>query len=133
VQDRLPSLWEATAEDERTTLATFTSTGRFGELTQRFFAELLEGHIQYFLDREIPRHIRSGRFVQSVADTFVFDEAVENHCSETTLIIRVFARDWLGRNQFHLDKELSRQDVTGFASHAFTKIRSELAARGTRR
>ena len=130
MQARLPSLWEATAEDERTTLATFTSTERFGELAQRFFTKLLEGHIQYFLDREIPRHIRPGSFIQSVGDAADFDDAVARHCSETTLIMRAFARDWLGRTQFHLDRKLSRQDVAGFASFAFTKIRTELSFRG---
>ena len=71
-----------------------------------------------------------GSFIQSVADTADFDDAVARHCSETTFIMRAFARDWLGKNPFHLDKKLSRDDVAGFASYAFTKIRNELCFRG---
>lgn len=129
LNDRVPSLWEATREDERTTLATFASTERFGELAQRFFTDLLEGHLQYFLEREIPRHIGPGSFVQSVADTRYFEGTVRRHCKESTLIMRTFARDWLGKNRFHLDKDLSRRDAAGFAAHAFTKIRAELSRR----
>lgn len=129
VNDRLPSLWEATREDERTTLATFASTERFGELAHRFFTNLLEGHLQYFLEREIPRHIGPGSFLQSVGDARHFDGTVKRHCTETTVIMRAFAKDWLGKNRFHLDKDLSRRDAAGFAAHAFTKIRAELSRR----
>jgi hypothetical protein len=131
LQNRVPTLWLPTAEDERTTLATLITTERFGELAQRFFTNLLRGHIQYFLDREVPRHIGPGSFVQSVADTAYFDSAVQRHCGEATFIMRAYAKDWLGKNRFHLGKDISRDDVTGFATYAFTKIRTELAARGT--
>lgn len=129
VNDRVPSLWKATREDERTTLGTFASTERFGELAQRFFTNLLEGHLQYFLEREIPRHIGPGNFVQSVADARYFEGTVKRHCTETTVIMRAFAKDWLGKNRFHLGKDLTRPDAAGFAAHAFTKIRAELTRR----
>jgi hypothetical protein len=132
ISDRNPSLWEATREDERTTLATFASTERFGELAQRFFTNLLDGHLHYFLEREIPCHIGPGSFLQSVADTRYFERSVKGHCAETTVIMRAFARDWLGKNRFHLDKDLSRRDAAGFAAHALTKIRAELSRRSGR-
>jgi hypothetical protein len=132
VHDRLPALWPATPEDERTTLATLVTTECFGDLAQRFFTHLLKRHIHYFLDREIPRHVGPESFLPSLADTDYFDEAVHRHCRETTLITRAFAKDWLGKNRFHLDKDITRDEVRGFASYAFTKIRSELAVRGAR-
>lgn len=46
-----------------------------------------------------------------------------------SVIMRAFAKDWLGKNRFHLDKDLSRRDAAGFAAHAFTKIRAELSRR----
>lgn len=125
-----PRLWHATAEDQRTTIATFVSTEHFGELAQRFFTNILESHLHYFLDREVPRHIGHGSCFQSVADTSAFETAVRKHCRETTLIMRVFARDWLGANRHHLRKDLTRSDAAGFASHAFTKVRNELYRRG---
>ena len=124
-----PSLWKSTPEDVRTTLAAFAGTERFGELAQRFFTNVLDGHIQYFLDREIPRHVGAGSFVRSVADTGYFDGAVMRHCTETTVIMRAFAKDWLGNNRYHLERDLTREAAAGFAAHAFTKIRTELSFR----
>jgi hypothetical protein len=132
IQERLPSMWAPTAEDERTTLATLGTTERFAELAQRFFTKLLEGHIQYYLDREIPKHISPAGFVHCIADTHRFDDAVRRHCIETTFIMRAFAKEWLGRNQFHLEKDISRADAAGFANYALTKIRNELSVRGVR-
>lgn len=60
-----------------------------------FFTNVLEGHLQYFLDREIPRHIGNGGSIRSVADTSYFESALRRHCRETTIIMRAFAKDWL--------------------------------------
>jgi hypothetical protein len=127
--DHGPSLWRASAEDQRTTLATFASTERFGELAQRFFTNTLEGHLHYFLDREIPRHIGNGSSIRSVADTTYFESALRRHCRETTVIMRAFAKDWLGKNRYHLGKDLTRHDAAGFATFAFSKVRRELSNR----
>ncbi len=129
-RDRGPSLWAPGAEDERATIASFASTKRFGELAQTFFTNVLRGHIRYFLDREIPRQLGTGPALSSVADAEYFDEAVRRHCRETTIIMRAFVKDWLGKNRFHLDKDVTREDAAALASHAFTKIRLELDRRG---
>jgi hypothetical protein len=115
----------------RTTLATFVAPERFGELSHRFFTHLVEHNIQYFLDRETPRHIGPGRFAQSVGDLALHDSAVRRHCEETTIIMRAFAKDWLGNNAFHLGKDISRKDAAGFAHVAFEKIRKELSNRSS--
>ena len=127
--ERAPSLWRPSSEDQRTTLATLASTERFGELAQRFFTNILQGHLQYFLDREIPRHIGNGSYFRSVADTSYFEGVLRRHCRETTVIMRAYAKGWLGKNRYHLDKDLSRKEVAGFAAYAFTKVRRELSNR----
>lgn len=124
--ERGPGLWRPSAEDERTTIASFASTTRFAELAQTFFTNVLRGHIRYFLDREIPRHIGAGDALASVADAEYFDEAVRRHCRETTIIMRAFAKDWLGKNHFHLENDITRDHAAALAAHAFTKIRTEL-------
>jgi hypothetical protein len=132
VHKRLPTLWIATAEDERTALIALGTTEGFGELAQQFFTQLLENHLHYYLDREIPRHIGRRSFAPSIPDTAYFDTAMRQHCRESTLIMRAFAKDWLGNNQFHLGKDITRDEARKFASYAFTKISDELAARGAR-
>lgn len=127
--ERLPKLWATSLEDERTTLATLAAPEKFAELAQHFFAHMMDRKIQYFLARETPKHIGPGRFARSVAGLATFDQAVTRHCQETSVIMRVFARDWLGNNAFRLGKDISRQDVAGFGHVAFKKIRKELKIR----
>jgi hypothetical protein len=43
--------------------------------------------------------------------------------------MRAFARDWLGKHRFHLEKNLTREDAAGLAAYALTKIRAELNRR----
>ena len=124
-----PRLWTSRPEDERATIAGFASSTASGELAQTFFTHVLRGHIRYFLDREIPRHIGVGHALTSVTDAEYFDEAVRRHCRETTIIMRAFARDWMGKNRFHLGKEIGREDAAALASHALDKIRAELNRR----
>lgn len=128
-QERLPALWEASAEDARTTLASLSSPERFADLAQRFFSRLIDHNIQYFLARETPRHVGPASLARSVADLAVFDRAMRRHCDETSMIARTFARDWHGNNAYHLGKAISRKDVAGFGYFAFEKIRKELVVR----
>jgi hypothetical protein len=44
--------------------------------------------------------------------------------------MRVNAKDWLGKNRYHLGKELTREDAAAFAAYAFKKVRRELSLRG---
>lgn len=129
MQDRLPSLWEPSREDIRTTLATLANVEKFSDLSQRFFTNFSERVIQYYLDRAIPSHVGYDKLVPSVGDLTLFDNAVKRHCQESTVIMRAFAKDWLGKNAFHEGKEISRKDVRGFASHAVGKIKKEMTIR----
>lgn len=129
VRDRLPSLWAPTREDERTTIASLDAPDRFGDLSQRFFSRLAEHNIQYFLDREMPKHIGPDKINHSIGDMVAFDGAVRRHCEETTVIMRAYAKDWLGNHGFRQGKDLSRKDAFNFSYTAFEKIRSELTVR----
>jgi hypothetical protein len=66
---------------------------------------------------------------QSVGDLALLDRDIRQHCQETTIIMRAFAKDWLGHNAYHLGKDISRKDAAGFAHVALQKIRKELSIR----
>lgn len=129
VQDRLPALWQASAEDVRTTIASLSSPERFADMAQRFFSRLIDHNIQYFLTRETPKHIGPGKRARSVSDLSTFDRAMRRHCDESSVITRAFARDWLGNNAYHLGKKISRNEVARFGFVAFEKLRRELVVR----
>lgn len=131
IDERLPPLWKPTPEDVRTTLATFVRPDIFGELSQRFLTNFSERTILYYLDREIPRHLGPGNIVQSVGDLCVFDDAVRRHCAESTVIMRAFAKDWLGKNLYSDGKDISRKELVGFTAVALEKVRKEFEIRST--
>lgn len=129
IQERLPALWEASAEDTRTTIATLSGPEKFGDLGQRFFGGFVEHTIHYFLDRAIPSHVGPERLSPSVGDWRLFDDAARRHSNEAALIMRAFAKDWLAKNVIHAGKEITRDDIARFGAYASEKIRKELSIR----
>jgi hypothetical protein len=127
---KVPSLWTPTKEDIRTTLASFSSPDRFADLAQRFFSALLNRNLHYYLDRALPMHVSPSGAVQSVGDLASFDLAMRTHCDEATLIMRVFARDWVAKKVFVHKKGISRKAVRDFAYVSLSKLSNELAVRG---
>jgi hypothetical protein len=128
-QERLPSLWQPNNTDEVTTLATLASPDKFGELSQRFFTNLTERNILYYLDREWPKHLGSDKLAHSIGDMSLFENSVRRHCEETTLIMRTFSREWLANNVYVKDRPITRLQTRKFASYAIEKINSEMARR----
>ena len=132
-QERLPTLWQPNDTDERTTLATLASPDKFGELSQRFFTNLTEKNILYFLDREWPKHIGPDKLAKSIGDMSVLNQSIRRHCEETTLIMRAFSKDWLAKNLYVKDRKITRIQSANFASYALKKINTELSERASPR
>jgi|AntAceMinimDraft_1070359.scaffolds.fasta_scaffold04367_9 hypothetical protein len=129
MQSNLPSLWSPGADDVRASLASLRGTKKFAALAQSFYANFVERVIHYYVDRNLHNMIGPGRIARSVHDIETFDGAVRRHCNESALIMRTFARDWLGKNHYRDGKAISRADTRAFSSHAVEKIRTELALR----
>lgn len=129
VQQRLPALWQPTAEDLRHSLSALKNADAFADLAQRFHSRFVDRVIHYYLDRNLHRMIAPDRATRSLNDIEAFNGAIRRHCDEASLIMRAFARDWLGKNFYKEGKSLTRDDVRRFASHSVEKIRIELAQR----
>lgn len=129
LQPRLPALWQPTPEDLRHSLSALKNAELFSDLAQRFHSRFVDRVIHYYLDRNLHRMITPDRVTKSLNDIATFNSAIRRHCDEASLIMRAFARDWLGKNFYKEGKELTRDDVQRFASHSIEKIRLELAQR----
>src|SRR5690606_27671961 len=101
------------------------------ELSQRFFTNLTERNILYYLDREWPKHLGGDKLAHSIGDMSLLEHSVRRHCEETTLIMRTYSRDWLANNVFVKDRQVTRMQTRKFASYAIEKINSEMAQRAT--
>lgn len=129
LQPRLPVLWQPTAEDLRHSVASLRGADAFADVAQRFHSRLVERVIHYFIDRNLHRMIGPERATKSLNDLESFNAAIRRHCDEASLIVRGFARDWLGKHVYRDGRMLTREDVGRFASYSAEKLHLELAQR----
>jgi len=125
----LPTLWTPTAIDVRTSVAALRGTEQFAALAHRFYANFVERVIHYYVDRNLHNMVGAGRVAKSVHDLRAFNDAIRRHCDESALIMRAFAKDWLGKNHYRDGKQVSKADVRRFSAHAVEKMRIELEMR----
>lgn len=129
LQSNLPSLWSAGPADVQSALVGLKGTEKFAGLAHNFYASFVDRVIHYYIDRNLHRMVGHDRIARSIHDLETFNGAIRRHCNESALIMRTFARDWLGKNHYRDRKAISRVDVRAFSSHAVEKIRIELAIR----
>jgi hypothetical protein len=129
VRGALPTLWAPTAADVRASVAALKGTEQFAALAHRFYANFVERVIHYYVDRNLHNMVGAGRVARSVHDLRTFNDSIRRHCDESALIMRAFARDWLGKNHYRDGKQISRDDVRRFSAHAVEKMRNELDIR----
>lgn len=129
VQPRLPRLWSPTAEDLRHSVASLRSPEAFADLAQRFHSRFVDRVIHYFIDRNLHRMIGPAQVTKSLDDVERFSGAIRQHCDEASLIMRAYARDWLGKNLYRDGKTLTRDDIRRFTGYSVEKLRIELAQR----
>lgn len=129
VREALPTLWVPTATDVRASVAALKETVQFAALAHRFYANFVERVIHYYVDRNLHNMVGAGRVARSVHDLRGFNDSIRRHCAESALIMRAFARDWLGKHHYKDGKRISKDDVRRFSAHAVEKIRIELDMR----
>jgi hypothetical protein len=124
----LPSLFEPESGEVQRAIGRFASGDRFSTLAREFFGRLTQRSLDYYLSRELNRHVGAGeRFVDDAA-RFQFNEALSQHCREASRIVEAFAGGWYGKNVYQGDG-LTPDAVRRFAPVAFKKIRAELRKR----
>jgi hypothetical protein len=129
IHSRLPVLWQPTSEDTRHVLAVLRSPEACADLIQQFHARFVERILHFYIDRDLHRMVGPERVSKSFNDRRNFDAALRRYCEEASLIMRAFARDWLGKNIYRDGKRLTQRDVERFASFSLQKLKVELAHR----
>lgn len=122
-------MWSPTADDVQASVAALRSPEKFGALAHHFHANTVERVIHYYVDRNLHELVGADRVVSSVHDLATYGSAIRRHCMEAALIMRAFARDWLGKNQYRDGKDISKNDARKFSAYAVEKISIELKNR----
>jgi hypothetical protein len=129
LQRRLPGLWDPSDEDVRASLSALRSPERFADTAHRFFSNFVERVIHYFVDRNLHQIIGTDRMARSNNDLEIFNRAIRRHCDEAAVIMRIFAREWLGKNHFRDQRQITPQLVRRFSAYTAQKLRQELNQR----
>lgn len=119
-------MWSPAAADVQASVAGLRSPEKFGALAHHFHANIVERVIHYYVDRNLHKLVGSDRVARSVHDLATYNSAINRHCIEAALIMRAFAKDWLGKNQYRDGKDISRDDARRFSAFAVEKIGNEL-------
>ena len=128
VGPNLPSLFEPNPGEVQRAIGRFAGGDRFSALAREFFARLTQRSLDYYLSRELSKHIGAGERFRDDAARSQFDDALDRHCREASLIVEAFAGGWYGKNVY-LGDGLTPDATRRFALVAFKKIRAELRKR----
>jgi hypothetical protein len=124
----LPSLFGPTASDVQQALAKLGTSDRFSIVARDFFSRLTSRSLNYFLSRELSKHVGPNKRFAAIGDHSDFNVALDLHCREASRIIKEFSGGWCGKT-LQQEKQISRDDARKFAHVAFKKLRTELRKR----
>jgi hypothetical protein len=123
----LPQLFGTPPESVRNVLAGLATVKQFSVLARDFFARLARRHLDYYLSRELPKHVGVNSRFQTLREHKQFEEALDLHCRETSRIIKEFSGEWFSKQNYEGGIDLTK--AGGFVHVAFDKIRRELRRR----
>ena len=123
----LNTLFGTTTDDVRRTFAGLATVKQFGLLTTDVFARLTRRQLDYFLSRELPRHVGASSRFHTLKEHHEFNRALDTHCRETARIVREFSGEWFSKHTY--EGGITREKARGFVHVAFDKIRKELSQR----
>jgi hypothetical protein len=123
----ISSLFGSSADDFQHELAQLATRKRFAAFARDFFARLTLKTIEYYISRELPKHVGPDRVIPSIDGQIAFRIALERHCHEASLIIQDFAGGWFSKSNYQ--GALNPAAAQSFANYALKKLRDELRAR----
>ena len=118
---------------ETDTEAVWRSAGTgagFSEVSRVFFGKFVERYLKFFLEREasaeLPTLQAREEFSRRLADQM---DEVSHHAFETAKITQSFAAGWFNKRVGE-GRRPSDEEIQGFLSYAFGKVREELRREG---
>ena len=120
-------LFGVSSGSTKAALGGLATVKQFAVLARDFFFRLTRRHIDYYLSRELSRHVGPGQRFASMREHRAFEQALDLHCREATRIIQEYAGEWLSKQNFEGGIDLPK--AGRFVSYASEKIRDELRHR----
>ncbi len=125
----LPDLFGAGAEKTKAALGGLGTVKQFAVLARDFFSRLTHRQLNYFLSRELSRHVGLNSRFRTIREHSEFEQALGLHCREASRIIKEFSGEWFSKHTY--EGGITETKAGHFAHVAFQKIREELRQRRT--
>jgi hypothetical protein len=122
-----PSLFEDGAPNLQATLRGLSTPLGFSRIAEECFARLNRRYLLYLLSRELSAHVGPNRRFGDLRDRTAFNEALDTHCRQVSLIVRDFASGWYSKANYQ--GGITIRKARGFSHVALKKIRSEMSRR----
>jgi hypothetical protein len=108
-------------------LARLATATQFSVLGHDFFARLTRRHLDYYLSRELSKHVGAAQRFRSIREHIDFETALDRHCREVAEIAREYSGQWYSK---HLHEDGITPEAAGAGLYyAYEKIRDELRVR----
>ncbi|MEL6499758.1 MAG: hypothetical protein AAFZ67_11470 [Planctomycetota bacterium] len=121
------SLFSTTVVDVQRAFHELGTPKNFGELGRRFFGQVMNKVLQFYVSREAGNHVGENQRFANLADKAEFDRALANHCREASVIVARFAGEWRSAHAWNSGVGgITREEASGFAHVAMKKIVAEL-------
>ena len=128
VTGKASSLFGATAQDVQRAFRDLGTEKNFSGLGKQFFGHLTNKVLQSYASRECANHIGQGQRFANLAAKAAFDDAMNTHCRQASVIVQRFTGDWQSKQNWK-NKDtggITRKHVEGFAHQAMKKMVAEL-------
>ena len=103
----------------------YSSPLQFSKLARLYFTKVFKRSLQFFISKESPNMVGSGRKFRDISSLTDFDIALETYCYQSAKIVENFAEGWYSKRNWQ--GEISEQDAKGFVAVAVDKLRAEIA------
>jgi hypothetical protein len=127
LEDRLSGFFEPTREEMAAALKDLRKPKTFAAVFRSFAGTLTNETLDYFLSRELPRHL--GHEFQTANQKAQFEKALKTHCHEASSIVETYAEEWFGKHLYEEGGDISAKSAEGFGWYGMQKMRAELKAR----
>jgi hypothetical protein len=90
----LPDLFGSTYERTKAALGGLGTVKQFAVLARDFFSRLSRRQLNYFLSRELSKHVGVNSRFQTIREHRDFENALDLHCRVVSRIIKEFSGKW---------------------------------------
>jgi hypothetical protein len=124
---QLQDLFEVSANRTQVALAGLGTEKQYAVLARDFFSRLARRQLNYFLTRELSRHVGANSRFRTIQEHRAFEAALDLHCREASRIVKEFSGMWFSKGMF--EGGIDPEEASRFVHVAFEKLREELRVR----